>query len=481
MNFTDFNTYLSFNYAGKPYAESAPTLSETRNGDGITRTLSFSDGLRVTTTVKKLDGFDAYDWVTYFENTGNTDTALISDIKDADVTLPMPHTDGFTYSSYYPSDDELTVLHSPKGSTWAMDEFYAKPVFLNLHWCSRECGPSYHGSTSGGRSSQKKAPFFQISYKNEAYVFAIGWTGQWVCDIERKSDAVVIKTGLEDTAFILHPGEKIRTSSFVILHAQGEFCDTQNTWRRLVKTHYSQIGSEDRDTLPPFCTGIWGGMSSKGALDRIKAIKEHNLPFEYIWMDAGWYGTWTGESPDEFLGDWGSYTGDWRVNPHPHPDGLLDVVAAVKAAGKKFLLWFEPERITSNAPIYREHPEYILDNSLLNLGNDDAWQYCFDTLCENIERLQIDCYRQDFNMDPLHAWQSNDAPNRRGITEIKHIMGLYRLWDALLERFPHLIIDNCASGGRRIDIETLRRSVPLWRSAISVLPITRPSRHKITT
>ena len=43
-------------------------------------------------------------------------------------------------------------------------------------------------------------------------------------------------------------------------------------------------------------------------------------------------------------------------------------------------------------------------------------------------------------------------------------MGMYRLWDALLEKFPHLIIDNCSSGGHRIDIETLRRSVPLWRS-----------------
>ena len=50
------------------------------------------------------------------------------------------------------------------------------------------------------------------------------------------------------------------------------------------------------------------------------------------------------------------------------------------------------------------------------------------------------------------------------MTEIGHINGLYRLWDALLEKFPYLLIDNCASGGRRIDIETLRRSIPLWRS-----------------
>ena len=67
-------------------------------------------------------------------------------------------------------------------------------------------------------------------------------------------------------------------------------------------------------------------------------------------------------------------------------------------------------------------------------------------------------------MPPLALWRQKDTEDRRGITEIKHIMGLYRLWDALLARFPHLIIDNCASGGKRIDIETLRRSIPLWRS-----------------
>ena len=41
---------------------------------------------------------------------------------------------------------------------------------------------------------------------------------------------------------------------------------------------------------------------------------------------------------------------------------------------------------------------------------------------------------------------------------------MYRLWDALLNKYPHLLIDNCAGGGKRIDIETLRRSAPLWRS-----------------
>jgi alpha-galactosidase len=118
-----------------------------------------------------------------------------------------------------------------------------------------------------------------------------------------------------------------------------------------------------------------------------------------------------------------------------------------------------------------EHPEYFLDSGdenhmslMLDLGNPDAWQYCYDTLEKLIGDLHIDCYRQDFNFEPLAFWRKKDGADRRGISEIKYINGFYKLWDDLLEKFPHLIIDNCASGGRRIDIETLRRSIPLWRS-----------------
>ena len=174
-------------------------------------------------------------------------------------------------------------------------------------------------------------------------------------------------------------------------------------------------------------------------------------------------------SASEFEGDWAEHTGDWRISPLIHPQGLCDVAEAIHESGMKFLLWFEPERVRYQTPIVSEHPEYFLRNGeshnlLLDLGNEEAWNYCFETLSGIIERLNIDCYRQDFNFQPLTYWRQNDAEDRRGISEIKHITGLYRLWDALLEKFPHLIIDNCASGGRRIDIETLRRSMPMWRS-----------------
>ena len=75
-----------------------------------------------------------------------------------------------------------------------------------------------------------------------------------------------------------------------------------------------------------------------------------------------------------------------------------------------------------------------------------------------IEREGIDIYRQDFNHPPKPFWEDNEQPDRIGMTEIRHIEGLYTYWDYLLSRFPRLLIDNCAAGGRRIDLETSSRS-----------------------
>jgi alpha-galactosidase len=116
-----------------------------------------------------------------------------------------------------------------------------------------------------------------------------------------------------------------------------------------------------------------------------------------------------------------------------------------------------------------QHPDWFLHlrdkkDKILNYGNEEAYHYVLDLLSHYTSTLELSCYRQDFNVGLTQYFKKNDEENRYGITEIKHITGMYRLWDELLEKFPHLIIDNCASGGRRIDIETLKRSIPFFRS-----------------
>lgn len=110
-------------------------------------------------------------------------------------------------------------------------------------------------------------------------------------------------------------------------------------------------------------------------------------------------------------------------------------------------------------------------NRLLDLGNPTAWRWLVNHVDGLIKKNGIDLYRQDFNFDPLPYWQANDAPDRQGITEIKHVVGYLAYWDELRRRHPNMLIDSCASGGRRNDLETMRRAVPLWRSDYAYEPV----------
>ncbi len=472
MEFLKNNRRFDFLYDGKSLNEYDFSIEQTKSNNTLTTVYSFADGLKVTNIAKKYENPTAYEWVNYFDNTSDKPTKIISELFDGFVEIPFEHEEQRKWEAYFPDFKTATKIYAPSGSTWSSDEFYCDVDRLveNRRENHIYPGETKEYATTGGRSSEKYAPFFNVFKKNSGVVFAIGWTGQWKAMVTRKCDSVILKTKIEDTNFRLLPGESFRTSSCVIMPYDDGFENAQNAWRRLLKNNFSLVGSPGRDSYGPLCAGIWGGMKTASVLKRIKTIKDNNLPFEYIWMDAGWYGENTTESPDEFEGDWSKKTGDWCVSKLVHPNGLKDVSKACHDAGLKFLLWVEIERAVMSASVMKEHPEYFLnhpseqENELLNLGNPAAFKYGLETISNIIEDLGIDCYRQDFNFSPLPYWQKNDAPDRKGITEIKHINGLYQFLDTLLERFPHLLIDNCASGGRRLDIEMLKRSIPLWRT-----------------
>ncbi len=473
MEFLENSRLVSFLYNETPFEECGFRQEVFEEKNIKTTVYTHPDGLKVTNILRKLDTYGAYEWVNWFENTGDKPTGILSRIWDGDFAFPLEKEEPRP-GAYLPDPQQSVRIFSPRGSDWSADEFSCDPDLLvgERYPTILYPGEAREYKPSGGRSSSgAHAPFFNIYQKGRGVIVALGWTGQWLCRVLREGEHVTVNTGIENTSFRLLPKEKIRTSSTVVLFYEGTPVHAQNLWRRLIKNEYSVMGKSERPAQGPFCLVLWGGMTTASMIDRIRKVGANDLPFEYIWMDAGWYGDDTAPSPDEFEGNWYSCTGNWQVNSTYHPDGLKDVAKEIQTVNRKFLMWFEPERAIRGTPVTVEHPEYFLEhptaqtrNLLLNLGNPEAWEYCFELVSQKIELFQISCYRQDFNMAPLAYWNGNDGEDRKGITEIKYIMGLYRLWDSLLERFPHLLIDNCASGGRRIDMETLRRSIPLWRS-----------------
>ncbi len=223
------------------------------------------------------------------------------------------------------------------------------------------------------------------------------------------------------------------------------------------------VPRRDGKLLAPFiygCTGnSYPGLKTDAATE-IQFLetyaREEILP-DYWDQDAGWFP----------CGDGWWNVGNWEVDKTRWPKGLRQEADWLHAHHAKSIVWFEPERAAAGTWLTQNHPEWCFggaNGGLMRLSHPDFRKWITDRIDQLITSEQIDFYRQDFNMDPLHSWRGADAEDRQGIEEIRHIEAYFAFWDELVRRHPALWIDSCASGGRRNDLETLRRAVPILRS-----------------
>ena len=451
---------FSFQYGEKNYSFSAENSAK----------FELESGVSVEVEAKAYPAFDAVEWVVWFENTSEKNSEIFSEINDCDTLLPLQYPEAKRWG-YMPKAGDACVI-TMKGKVpgiyyWKSDAISATEHQFAYEYLDKASKKTIHLSNECARSSEGLMPFFDVTASGEGCIAAIGWTGDWRADFTKCEDGIAIKTGLKYTHFYLKPGERIRTSSTLIMkYANGE--DKHNKFRRLIRNHFSHKGSagSERDGLMAF--ELWGGLTSEEMKKRINELKSHDIKFEDIWIDAGWYGECT-KCDDCFSGDWGDHTGTWTVNKRVHPVGLVDVSECAKRAGMHLMLWLEPERAIKGTEMITKHPEWFIikenaKSAILNYGIREAKEYVRDLVLGYVKALDLSCYRQDFNTELTSYFEMNDEENRRGITEIKHITGMYEVWDSILEGAPGVIIDNCASGGTRIDIETLKRSIPFFRS-----------------
>ena len=334
---------------------------------------------------------------------------------------------------------------------------------------------AYHEEPQGGRSSNNTGfPYFDLSWGEESAVFAIGWTGQWSKDICADKDGFELQIGLCDSNFYLKPGEEIRLASVLVVKG-GKAAATRRRFRQILKAYYSPKAYLGEQMYVPvsiqcfdrYFQALDNGdkdfswATQEGQIRTIEATKQISH-LDTLWLDAAWF-----EKGFPFG------VGNFRFSKG-FPNGLKPVSDRAHEENMKFVLWFEPERVTKGTDLY-EQPEKLLDweandFKLLNLADEKVRIWLTETLIGMIRDNGIDVYRQDFNMDPLPYWRAQDEPDRIGMTEIKYISGMYALWDALLAEFPNLLIDNCSSGGRRLDLETSKRSITLWKSDTGCFP-----------
>jgi len=443
---------FSFIYDGHPSEEVLKGWKATRATRKLDRrrtqrTLEYRDpqtGLVVTCTAIEYRDFPAVEWVLHFRNAGKEATPIIEDIRPLDVTIAA-------------TGRTVPVLHHSLGDSNSAESF--APVEQPL-----EPGAAIKMAPNGGRSSDGHLPFFNVQCGNGGVVIAVGWSGQWEATFERaQSKGVRVRAGMQTTHLRLFPGETIRTPRILLLFWKGdEPLRGNNLLRRILLAHYLPRRN-GRLVMPPVCasvTEVAPDGSYEGPHVRVMPILAER-GIEVFWSDMDpqqWY-------PKGFPDG----TGTWEPDPAKYPHGLKPIGDAAHAAGLGYLLWFEPERVHFSTRIDKEHPEWVMKrekegSQLFRLGDPAAREWLTNYIDAQVSAAGLDWIRWDFNIEPLGFWHRNDAPDRQGITEIQHIEGLYAMWDELRARHPGLVIDLCASGGRRIDLESLMRGLPLWHS-----------------
>lgn len=447
---------ISFRYgeekiAGIPAAWSPVRRSHRIDANVIETVFEGTDGetgLHISVECLEYRDYPVVEWTAWLTNRGDEPAPILRDIRALDATF---------------AGDAPAVYHC-NGDFYSEDGYTPQETPLRA-------GESLGLAPRGGRPCDGAFPYVRLQFDGCGLTIAIGWPGQWSAQFAGTETGVHVETGQERTNLRLMPGETIRTPRMTIMAWTGDTTRAVNLWRRWYLDHV--LPRPDGSPLAPLLAAAatddgeeFTAATEENQIRYMDKFKEVGLDFDVWWIDAGWYPCYNAEHERKW-----PLTGTWEPDPERFPHGFTPIADNAARNGAKLLLWFEPERVVRDSWLFNNHPEWVLriddagegpvKNTLLNLGNPECRRWLTDYLCQFIQDSGIGIYRQDFNFAPLRYWRENEPEDRQGINENLHVQGYLRFWDDLLARNPGLWIDSCSSGGRRNDLETMRRSVPL--------------------
>ena len=400
-------------------------------------------GLQLTVEATVFEENATCQWTVYIKNTGSANSGVISDFYALDSTFSTGDVD----------------LYYSMGSDTAASDFSLIKKNLNSF------GKTF--SANEGKPSEAYLPYFNINGENGGMILGIGWTGQWIAELSESKGVTDISVKQEHLEAYLLPDEEIR-SPLVSLSFYNNPNPLKgfNLFRKwITDSVYPENVKKNHYTVME----IAGPMSTRTSDEIIEILNGIDdsvfKQTDAFWMDAGWY---------DYNEGWHDGVGNWRVDTSRYDNGISELSGYAAEKGLGHVLWYEPERVFPGTEFHNigsQHEEWLIygdgDNIMWNLANEEAFDYYCTYLLNSLKENGVTVYRQDFNFAPLEYWQNADKDfydGRTGICENHYVTNLYRYLDYLCENIDGLIIDNCASGGKRLDLEMTFRSIPFWRS-----------------
>jgi len=325
-------------------------------------------------------------------------------------------------------------------------------------------------SHEAGRSSNRHLPLLLATAGpgDDAPGLFCGmeYSGEWFLTLRHVGNAPFLRGLLKTSGIVVAAGETLALPAVHVGFFDGGLARGTNALRRYLRDRVCPP-AKDPSAWPPVSYNHWTGIQNDfdEALLRRQVARSADLGVEYWIHDASW-----------FEGNFPAGVGNWRrADPAKYPRGLRPLADFVRAKGMKFGLWFEIERAEEGTWAIEKHRELFFPPRAswcgrsyhLDLSRPAAADWAVRTLSRWIDELELDWLKLDYNIDPAPYFHAADPT---GKVQLAYGRGLYRVLETLRTDHPRLVIENCASGGRRIDLGTLRRSDIHWISDHSFNP-----------
>ncbi|WP_234496973.1 alpha-galactosidase [Vibrio maritimus] len=325
-----------------------------------------------------------------------------------------------------------------------------------------------------GVSSANHNPFIALANKetNEhvgsCYGFGVFYSGNHLSVAEVSPHCLTrVMTGINDFDFRweLKPNSSFTTPEVALTFSASGLNTMSQQLHHFINHHV--VPEQWRLVERPIQVNNWEATYFDFDYDKLDAIaqKAQDIGVELFVLDDGWFGKRDDDTTS---------LGDYFDNPKLQ-GGIARISQKVKSYGLKFGIWVEPEMVSPDSELFRQHPEWAVAHPLrepslgrnqlvLDMANPDVVDYLFDKLSDVFSRADVDYVKWDHNRNFSDNYAQSLSPSTQSGFNHRYVLGLYDLLARLTNAFPNILFESCSSGGNRFDLGMLCYMPQTWTS-----------------
>ena len=323
-----------------------------------------------------------------------------------------------------------------------------------------------------GASSHQYNPAVILAQENTTedagccYGLVFVYSGNFLCEAEKDQyDQTRVLMGLQSDLFHypLQQGEQLVVPETILSYSDEGLGTLSTRFHHCIGEHLCR--GKYRDARRPVLLNSWEAAYFRFDGKTILKLAESaaKLGIDMIVMDDGWFG----KRDDDNSG-----LGDWQFNEKKLGCTLEELTKKVNDMGIQFGIWIEPEMVSEDSDLYREHPDWALqipgrkpvrsrNQMALDFTRVEVRDHIFRQICGILDQGNISYIKWDMNSSIIDVYS---AENSQGKVTYDYVLGVYDFLEKLLQRYPDILIEGCCGGGGRFDAGMLYYTPQIWCS-----------------